>query len=233
MKPLFILVGGDKGGTGKTTVTRVLLDYLDANSVPARVFDSEYPGGDLRRFRDNVHIVDLMRLQDQMKIFDDTSGNMVTVVDIRAGMLSEILRALDEAEILEKVREGSINMAVLHVLGASAASLDEVGSSSKLIGNATHFLVKNHIDDTGLGELANDPRYVELLQRMQPLTINVPRIKEPAGSMIQTMAVGFATFVQSAPSGILRGVVKSWIKNVSAEFDRVGLTELIKRTLAN
>ena len=35
-KPALILVGADKGGVGKTTVARTLLDYFTAHHVPTR-----------------------------------------------------------------------------------------------------------------------------------------------------------------------------------------------------
>jgi len=38
-KPAVILVGADKGGVGKTTVARTLLDYFTAHQVPTRAFD--------------------------------------------------------------------------------------------------------------------------------------------------------------------------------------------------
>jgi Mrp family chromosome partitioning ATPase len=34
--PTVIVVGADKGGVGKTTVSRTLLDYFSANNVPTR-----------------------------------------------------------------------------------------------------------------------------------------------------------------------------------------------------
>ena len=34
--PLIIMVGADKGGIGKTTVTRALIDYLAAKDLPYR-----------------------------------------------------------------------------------------------------------------------------------------------------------------------------------------------------
>ena len=34
-KPALILVGADKGGVGKTTVARTLLDYFTAHHVPS------------------------------------------------------------------------------------------------------------------------------------------------------------------------------------------------------
>ena len=49
-KPAVVVVGADKGGVGKTTVSRTLLDYFSANNVPTRAFDTEHPRGTLKRF---------------------------------------------------------------------------------------------------------------------------------------------------------------------------------------
>ena len=58
-KPALILVGADKGGVGKTTVARTLLDYFTAHNVPTRTFDTETPKGTLSRFhRDVSEVVD-------------------------------------------------------------------------------------------------------------------------------------------------------------------------------
>ena len=74
-KPAVIVVGADKGGVGKTTVSRTILDYFSANNVPTRAFDTESPRGTLRRFHPDVtEIVDMTTTADQMKIFD-TLGN--------------------------------------------------------------------------------------------------------------------------------------------------------------
>ena len=37
-KPTVVVVGADKGGVGKTTVARTVLDYFTAHHVPARAF---------------------------------------------------------------------------------------------------------------------------------------------------------------------------------------------------
>jgi cellulose biosynthesis protein BcsQ len=42
-KPAVIPVGADKGGVGKTTVSRTLLDYFASRKVPTRAFDTEPP----------------------------------------------------------------------------------------------------------------------------------------------------------------------------------------------
>jgi MinD superfamily P-loop ATPase len=49
MKPVLVVVGADKGGVGKTTISRTLLDYLNSADMPTRAFDSESPRGTLYR----------------------------------------------------------------------------------------------------------------------------------------------------------------------------------------
>src|SRR6476620_10888406 len=102
-KPAVVLVGADKGGVGKTTVSRVLLDYFIAHNVPVRAFDTEAPKGTLKRFHpDLTDVVDITSTTDQMKIFDTLSSAAayVTVIDIRAGLLSTTLKALRDIGFL-------------------------------------------------------------------------------------------------------------------------------------
>src|ERR1700748_3434076 len=82
-KPAVIVVGADKGGVGKTTVSRTVLDYFSANNVPTRAFDTESPRGTLKRFHPEVtEIVDVTSTSDQMKIFDtlNTASTRRTVI---------------------------------------------------------------------------------------------------------------------------------------------------------
>ena len=97
MKPVVLLIGADKGGVGKTTVTRTVLDYLALKNMPARAFDAEHPRGTLKRFHPvSTDVIDITDVADQMKMLDTlhTSDVKVSVIDIRAGLLSGTLQAL-------------------------------------------------------------------------------------------------------------------------------------------
>ena len=97
MKPVVLMVGADKGGVGKTTVTRTVLDYLAAKNALVRAFDAEHPRGTLQRFHPDItEVVDITTAADQMKMIDTlaTSEIKVSVIDIRAGLLDETLKTL-------------------------------------------------------------------------------------------------------------------------------------------
>src|SRR6476660_7094639 len=100
-KPAVVVVGADKGGVGKTTVSRTLLDYFSAKNVPTRVFYTEAPRGTLERFHPELtEIVDMTTTADQMKIFDTlNAGPSVTVIDVRAGLLSPALASISASSM--------------------------------------------------------------------------------------------------------------------------------------
>ena len=148
-RPAVILVGADKGGVGKTTVTRTLLDYLGSKQIPRRAFDTESPKGNLKRFHPSItDIVDVTSASDQMKIFDTINTAEATVIDVRAGLLSATLKALRDIGFLEAARKGEFTLAVFHILGPSIASLEEIADTASYLTGANHYLVKNFINNT-------------------------------------------------------------------------------------
>jgi hypothetical protein len=241
-KPAVILVGADKGGVGKTTIARALLDYFTAHNVPTRAFDTEAPRGTLKRFHpDLTDVVDITSTADQMKMFDTLSGAdaQLTVIDIRAGLLSPTLRALRDIGLLDAAKKSQITFAVFHILGPSIASLDEIKETEAFMGDAAYFLVKNFINNTTFFEW--DPNtynlYFKTIKDAKDLTI--PKLNEMACEQVEIAAVPYVSFVankgaagQNASfSFVLRGYVRHWLGNVWAEFDRVKLIDLVATDL--
>jgi hypothetical protein len=233
-KPLIIVVGADKGGVGKTTVTRTLLDYLTDREIPFRPFDTEYPNGDLTRFN-AAPVVDISSIEGQMEVFDGI-GDAITVVDIRAGLLSPTIQALDDAQLLADVRAGAVDLVLLHVLGPSLASISEVASAAAAIGNAKHLLVKNHINKTKYS-LSGIPGADEVFAKYADVTVVVGQLPEKANEELQELAgqgkpASFSDYVAAARSRTLSGHVRTWLSSVWAEYDRVGILPALEATPA-
>lgn len=235
MSPSVVIIGADKGGVGKTTITRVLLEYFAAHGVAYRAFDSEVPNGDLRRFHPDAKVIDIGKVQAQMEVFDVQPDFPVTIVDLRAGMFSNILEELDKAKLLEDVRSGHLNLILIHVLGPTINSIAEIASIAERIGGgAKHLLVKNYINDTTFFEWDADEADDDVgaaLRRMADVTISVPQLAEIACETIQKLGCKYQTFVSDAKqSRMLRGRVIGWMQTVYAEFDRVNLLDHVRQT---
>jgi hypothetical protein len=237
-KPALILVGADKGGVGKTTVARTLLDYFTAHHVPTRAFDTEAPKGTLKRFhRDVSEVVDATAVADQMRIIDtlSTTDATVTVVDVRAGLMSPTLHALRDIGFLDAVKKGQITFVVFHILGSSIASLNEIEETSPFTTDAEYFLVKNFINNTSFFEW-DQSTYNSYFHRIKDATeLTIPKLNEMAYEQVEVASVPFLKFVANKGthdeaanySFVLRGYVRHWLASVWSEFDRIKLTDLV------
>ena len=235
-KPAVIIVGADKGGVGKTTVMRTLLDYFLARKVPTRAFDTESPKGTLKRFHPDVtDIVDVTRIPDQMQIFDTLSDNAVTLIDVRAGLLSPTLTALRNIGFIDAAKKGQITLSVFHVLGPSIASLDEIVETSDFVSDVRYFLVKNFINNTHFFEW-DQATYNSYFKRLKDaVEISIPKLNEMACEQVELASVPFLTFIANkkangeaaAYSFVLRGYVRHWLGHVWAEYDRIKLVDIV------
>src|SRR5437667_7772607 len=237
-KPVVIVVGADKGGVGKTTVARTLLDYFSANNVATRAFDTENPRGTLRRFHpDLTEIVDMTATSDQMKIFDtlNSATPSVTVIDVRAGLLSPSLTALRDIGFLDAAKTGQITFAVFHILGPSIASLEEISETANFMGGAKYFLVKNFINNTSFFEW-DQSTYNSYFRRIKDATeLTIPKLNEMAYEQVEVASVPFLKFVANKGpqdetanySFVLRGYVRHCLSNVWSEYDRIKLTDIV------
>jgi hypothetical protein len=244
-KPAVIIVGADKGGVGKTTVSRTLLDYFTAHQIPTRAFDTEAPRGTLKRFHSDItDIVDMNQVADQMKIFDtlNSAEASVTLIDVRAGLMSPTLKALRDIGFIDAAKKGQITFAVFHILGPSIASLDEIAETAGYLGDAKYFMVKNFINNTHFFEW-DETTHASYFKRIKDaVEITIPKLNEMATEQVELASVPYLSFIANkkqngdpaAYSFVLRGYVRHWLGNVWAEYDRIALTDLVaSRAQAN
>jgi hypothetical protein len=243
MKHTVILVGADKGGVGKTTTCRSLLDYLNERSILPRAFDTEAPRGTLQRFHPDIsEIVDLTQTTGQMRIVDTLSRTDVkaSVIDVCAGQMVRTLVALRDMGFLEAVAEKRFNFIVLHVLGPSIASLDEIAETAPFTDDAHYFLVKNKMNDTTFFDWSPTTSKTYFGKVKCAGEINIPKLNEMAYEQVELAGTSFSTFIadrtrdgeDAGYSFVLRGYVRTWLRAVCAEFDRVNFHDIMTARLA-
>lgn len=237
-KRTIVIVGADKGGVGKTTLARALLDYFRANQIGTRAFDAESPRGTLKRFHpEGTSVVDLGVVADQMAMFDtfNSSDAAVTIIDVRAGLLSPTLRSLRDIGLLELAKSGDVTLVLFHVLGPSIASLDEINETAAYLGDARHFIVKNFINNAHFFKWDEATSSLYFKKIKDPAEIAIPTLNAMATEQLDLLSLPYLTFIANKkPSGepaaysfVLRGYVRNWLAKVWAEFDRIGLLEIV------
>ena len=238
MKPTLILIGADKGGVGKTTTARALLDFLARRNIMARAFDTENPRGTLRRFYPGItEVIDLGQVADQMKVLDtlESAAVKVTVVDLKAGSMSNALATFENIGVLEAARSGQFDLGLFHVVGPAIASLDEMGEVAKFTKGIHYIVARNFINETNFFEW-DDKTYKKYFAGLSNAReIEIPKLNEMAYEQVEVSSVPFLKFVANKGkddeaanySFVLRGYVRHWLANVWSEFDRIKLTDLV------
>lgn len=230
---LLALIGSDVGGVGKTTVSRAFYDFVHARGAAMRVVDCEIAGGgDLRRFIPSAEMVDISTVRGQMKIFDG-SVDGCTVVDLPAGALSRTLHAVAETGLLDDVRGGAMNLALLHILAPSERSIAEIAEMASKIKGAKHFLIANDLgNEGGFNQRTANSQFSAQLRQMAHLTVHVPYLSADVVDAMQKAEVSFAAFMRDqTQSRTLRGLARSWLDRVFAGFEKVGLGELVSAAI--
>jgi len=237
-KPAVLIVGADKGGVGKTTVSRTLLDYFAAHQIPTRAFDTEAPKGTLKRFYPDVaEIVDMNLVPDQMKIFDTLSGShaSVTIIDVRAGLLSPTLQSLRDIGFIEAAKKGQITFGLFHILGPTITSLDEISETAAYLGDAKYFMVKNFINNTHFFQWDESTSASYFGKAKDAVELTIPKLNEMACEQVDLASVSYLSFIANKKANgetatysfVLRGYVRHWLGSVWAQYDRIKLTELV------
>ncbi len=238
VKPVVLLVGADKGGVGKTTISRTVIDYLNAREMPLRAFDTEFPRGNLKRFHPKItEIVDITTAADQMKIIDTltTSDAKVSLIDVRAGALLATLKTFTEVGFFDLAREGEFNFVLFHVIGPSIASLEEMAEVIPYMEGQHHFVVKNFINETSFFDWQPEVQKGYFKLAKNTVEITIPKLNEMAYEQSELAGVPFSTFIanknaqgQTASySLVLRGYVRTWFNQIGAEYDRTHLVDLL------
>jgi len=230
---LFI-VGGDKGGVGKTTVARLLVEYFEEMRKTPRVFDTEHPKGSLLRFHPKItRLIDVTTVKSQIEIFDSLQASRAPhVVDLRAGTFSNVLSTFEDIAILEQLREGLLDITFFHVIGGNYEALGEVQDAMEQLPIDKHVVVKSH---------ATDPDFVfwsESAIRDQFLKaggteIAIPRLDELVYETVDTNSVPFRSFIQNKTldgqpanfSLVLRGYCRKWVADIFAQFAKMDCLE--------
>ncbi|MEM9331418.1 MAG: hypothetical protein AAGA53_08840 [Pseudomonadota bacterium] len=241
MKPTLILVGADKGGVGKTTTSRALLDYMARHNILARAFDTENPRGTLARFHPGItEIINLEEVADQMKVLDtmNTAAVKVTVVDFKAGVMSDALRIFENIGVLEAARNGDFNLSLVHVIGPSIASLEEMEQVSDYTNGISYVVARNFINETNFFEW-DEKTYKKYFAGLSNAhEINVPKLNEMAYELIDLAGVTFSDFISNKTakgedadfSFVLRGYARKWVRDLDAEFEQLDMIKALKES---
>ncbi|MBV8816730.1 MAG: hypothetical protein JO022_00160 [Acidobacteriaceae bacterium] len=200
-KPRLIITHGEKGGVGKTTIARIIADYLGSRDLAFRAFDAEGDTGQLLRFHSSetspIDMGDAASVSPVLDYLMDGSGKRLALVDLGARSGSELKSWLYRGGALEEAAGGKLGITVVYVLGGAVDSVGHLKECFQALGrDANYVIVKN----TGVAtrfEVYDQSKIREELMKVGAKEISMPALDQAVYQSVDRASIPFSAFADN------------------------------------
>ena len=225
------LIGGEKGGVGKSMVSRLLAQYFIDHQLPFVGFDTDRSHGSLMRFyADYASPVLVDRYEALDKIIEDAveqPGSRV-LVDLAAQTHEPLVKWMDESGVLDMADLSGITLNYWHVMDSGRDSVDLLARLLDRFGQRLHYvLVRNQLRCDDFGQLERSGQ----LERAVVLGARIADIKRLHDAVVHKIDARNASFwlakngsaIDGPGLGLMeRQRLKLWLNHAYAEITKVG-----------
>lgn len=120
------LIGGEKGGVGKSVVARLLAQYMIDKDIPFVGFDTDRSHGSLIRFYTDFAspmLIDSYESLDTMVELAAENPDERILVDLAAQTHERLVKWMDESGVLELLNEHGLSLTYWHVMDSGSDSV--------------------------------------------------------------------------------------------------------------
>ena len=224
------LVGGEKGGVGKSMVSRLLAQYFIDHEIPFVGYDTDRSHGSLLRFYADYALPTLVDRYDALDRIIESAveypGRRV-LVDLAAQTHDPLVKWMDESGVLDMADLSGIALNYWHVMDSGRDSVDLLTRLLDRFGQRLRYvLVKNQMrgDDFSLLEGSGQ------LDRAVGLGARVVTVRKLHDVVVQKIDAKNSSFwaaknsggADSAGLGLMeRQRLKMWLSHAYAEIAKV------------
>mgnify|MGYP002654191581 CR=1 FL=1 len=223
-----LLIGGEKGGVGKSLVSRALAQYFIDHSMPFVGFDTDRSHGALMRFYADYAspiLIDRYEALDHIVETAVEHPGIRVLVDLAAQTHAPLVAWMDDSGVLDLAPENALRITYWHVMDTGRDSVDLLRQVLERFHDRLNYVVvRNQLRGNDFSNLEKSG----LLDRLSDLGGRVVEIKQLHQSVIQKIDARDSSFWAAKQSGAEFGAglglmerqrLKTWINNVFAEFD--------------
>ncbi len=228
-------IGGEKGGVGKSLVSRLLAQYFIDQSRPFTGFDTDRSHRSFARFyadHTSPIIVDNYEGLDHIVAGLDEAADEgrigSVVVDLAAQTADPLARWIKDSDLLVLMPEMGVTVNLWHVADAGQESVDLLERLIATYGeDANYIIVKNAVRGQDFVPLERSAAFKSALA-LGADVISVGLLQESCMRKIDRQNANFATALlkRSGPDalGLLeRQRLRTWLRAAHAEFGQLAL----------
>lgn len=226
------LIGGEKGGVGKSLVARLLAQYMIDNSIPFLGFDSDRSHGALLRFYSGYASPVLIDSYDSLDAIVEAAAENPErriLVDLAAQTQERLTQWMEDSQLLEVAAELGLHIRYWHVMDAGKDSVDLLKRLLDRHGNRLNYvLVLNEVrgDDFRILDKSGEK---ERALGLGAVIIHLKRLNEVSMIKIDASSASFWAVANKGEGdtsglGLLeRQRVKTWLRNAFVEIAKPGV----------
>jgi len=227
-----LLIGGEKGGVGKSLVSRALAQYFIDHSMPFVGFDTDRSHGALMRFYADYAspiLIDRYEALDHIVEVAVEQSGLRVLVDLAAQTHAPLVAWMDDSGVLDLARENGLQITYWHVMDTGRDSVDLLRQILERFQDRLNYVVvRNQLRGNDFSNLEKSG----LLDRLSDLGGRVIEVKQLHQSVIQKIDAKDSSFWAAKQSGTEFGAglglmerqrLKTWMNHVFAEFSAAGV----------
>lgn len=225
-------VGGEKGGVGKSLLSRLLAQHLIDHGIPFTGFDTDRSHGALLRFYADYAspaLVDDFAALDAIVESAVAEPGRRVLVDLAAQTHDALARWMDESGVLDLATESGVAITYWHVMDAGRDSVDLLARLLDRFGDRMRYvLVLNQLRGDDFSQLERSGQ----LARAQALGAQTMVLKHLQDAVLRKIDAADASFWSARHAGSGEGAklgllerqrLRVWLAHVEAELARVGV----------
>lgn len=224
------LIGGEKGGVGKSLVSRLLAQYFIDSNQPFIGYDTDRSHGALLRFYSDYAspvLVDRYEMLDHIVESAAEQPGTRVLVDLAAQTHEPLAQWINESGVLEMAPLSGFEVNYWHVMDAGKDSVDLLGRLLDRFGSRVNYvLVRNHLRGSDFSQLEKSG----YLEQAIALGAKVMDVKHLQDALVQKIDASNASFWaarhggsgQKVSLGLMeRQRLKLWLQHAYAELAKV------------
>jgi len=225
------LIGGEKGGVGKSLVSRALAQYFIDHSMPFVGFDTDRSHGALMRFYGDYAspvLIDRYEALDHIVEVAVEQPGLRVLVDLAAQTHAPLVAWMDDSGVLDLAHENALRMTYWHVMDTGRDSVDLLRQIlDRFQDRLNYVVVRNQLRGNDFSNLEKSG----LLDRLSDLGGQVVEVKQLHQSVIQKTDAKDSSFWAARQSGAEFGAglglmerqrLKTWMNHAFAQFNAAG-----------
>lgn len=227
-KPRLILTHGEKGGVGKTTVARVIADFLNSQDITFRAFDAEGPTGQLLRFHPNeTAAVDVASAASVAPVLDyvmDNGAKKIALVDLGARSGSDVKAWLYRGGALEEAEAARLGITVVYVLGGAVDSVGHLKECYEALGKEVSYVIVKNFGVASKFDVYDQSHVREDLIGIGAREISIPALDGSVFQSVDRASVSFTAFADNAGTNFgytERRYCRTWLRECYAVLEDV------------